>query len=288
MNVKLISNEKLPSNYIYWSADPYLSKLRISKADSKFSINTIQYQVDNRIIQGLKIEPKIIHKPLPVIIYCRGGNNINPIKSDMGISISTLAANGIFDLANLEFIVYTSQLSGYGLNSGKDEFGGEDLKDIIALKEIINNDSNCNANNIHMLAFSRGAMMAYFVSAKVDWVKSIVAVSGCSDLVNNAAERAGMQNLFNSINLRKEDLINRSILFNTNKLKKSLKILLLHGNKDLRVNCNDSINLSKKLTEEGIYNELNIFEDGEHSLINKKEERNLKIVEWFKKYIDVS
>jgi len=61
-----------------------------------------------------------------------------------------------------------------GNGNGIDEFGGNDINDIINLYPIISSYKYCDKNNIGLYAWSRGCMMAFLVHKKVNWIKCII------------------------------------------------------------------------------------------------------------------
>lgn len=284
MSLILSSKEKVPFNSLYWSAIPYFSKTNLQKFKDYVDIYSIEYNINNKTIQGLILEPKNIDKKYPVIIYARGGNNVNPIESDMGTTFKELGAFNLFNYVTKGFVVYTSQYSGYGLNSGVDEFGGKDLNDLLKLKELIDSNPICDDSSINILGVSRGGMMAYLALTKVNWIKKIAVVGGATNLIRNSKERPEMlEKVFiPAFGEKEEELRKRSILFNTDKLQTNAKILLLHGLKDDRVNPLDSIELADKLKQLGINHKLVTYADGDHSISTNRQERDAEIYNWFK------
>jgi len=284
---ELLSKDKFEFASVYWTALPYFSKVSLQKIKDKVEVFLISYKVKDRILQGLIIEPVTKSENHPALIYNRGGNNIDPSKSDMGLTFATMGGASLFDLViKHNYIIYTSQLSGYGENSGKDEFGGEDLNDILELKDLIDQNEICNSSRIGMLGYSRGGMMSYLSLINSDWLKTIAVVGAPSNLIRNAQERPEMQKVFEetfggSDNEKKK----RSILFNSDKLPKDSNILMLHGETDDRVNYRDSEELAERLKSLNINNKLKLFDEGSHSLIENRGERDNEILEWFNKYL---
>lgn len=284
---KLISKQLLPFQALYWFPIQYFSKNNLQKLKDYLDFFVIEYEVDGRIIQGAILEPKDKSKKYPVIIYGRGGNNVDPLENDMGVNIFTLVKGNVFNYCINNYVIYVSQLSGYGLNSGKDEFGGEDLNDILALKNLIDENHICDSSRVGMLGYSRGGIMSYLALTKTDWLRTIAVVGGPTNLLRNAEERTNMQEFVFTPTFggSEDEKRRRSIIFNTDKLPKDSNILMLHGKLDDRVNYKDATELYEKLSAAKINSKLVLFEDDTHNILEHKQERDKEIMEWFDKYL---
>lgn len=287
MTSKLISKDRVPFNSLFWSGIPYISKIKIQKYNDLVDQYCIEYSVDNRKLHGLIIEPKDKSKKYPVIIFNRGGNNIHPQEVDFGTNFANLSGCSCYDLASKGYVIYTTQLSGYGENSGKDEFGGEDLNDILALKDFIDSDSLCDSNRIGMLGYSRGGLMAYNILTKVDWIKAVATVGAPTNLFRDAQDRPEMlEKVYNpAFGAIKKEMEERSIVFNVDKLYKSVNILIQHGKKDWRVNQLDAIELAEKLKESNINHKLIIYPEDDHGITSNRKQRDQEILNWFNNYL---
>lgn len=241
----------------------------------------IRYKSDGLIIEGFIAKPnqyKFTTK-LPVIIYCRGGNqSFGMIGGSQLKYVNYLASQG--------YVVLASQLRGNIASEGKDEFGGKDVNDILKLIEIAKELDFVNVKNIHVLGYSRGGMNAYQVSKLTDNINSLAVVGGSTTLFNQYNFRPRMYHgvikpLVGDSVIFKEEYIKRSAIYWSNKINEPT--LILHGDNDESVLVDEANQLvdSFKLNNKKNF-EYKIFEAGNHGLSNFKKERNDLIFNWFK------
>lgn len=81
------------------------------------------------------------------------------------------------------------------------------------------------------------------------------------------------------------ELESRSVAKWIDKLPKQAPILLLHGDKDWRVNVEQSIQLAAALKKENHPHKLVVYPVGNHGLTKHRQEVNQELVTWFKKYL---
>lgn len=282
------SKVKFEFESLFWTKTHYFSKVNLQKIKNLVDVYLITYKVKEREIHGLIIEPIDKSKKYPVLIYARGGNNVDPINMDMGINFKHIVGTSLFNFCfNNGYVIYISQLSGYGENSGKDEFGGEDLNDLIALKDLIDENPICDSSKIGMLGYSRGGLMTYNVLTKVEWLRTVAVVGGPTNLIDLSTIRPEMQEKVFSpaFGASEQEKIKRSILFNTEKIPLDANVLILHGKLDDRVGCEDAEELHTKLNALKINNKLILIKDGSHGLREHRTERDKEIINWFDKYL---
>lgn len=241
----------------------------------------INYKSEGLNIEGFIAKP-ITNKEkakLPAIIFCRGGNQsfgmLNAYQLKM---INQLAENG--------FVVLASQLRGNIASEGVDEFGGKDVNDILKLIDIAKELDFVDAKNIHVLGYSRGGMNTYQVSKLTDNINSIAVVGSPTNKFKAIKFRESMYQyvykpLFGDTIQNKNAYVNRSAVFWHNKLNEPT--LILHGSDDSRVALEEAQQIIDSLTASNKKDfEYKIFEAGNHSLSNYREERDSLIINWFK------
>ena len=64
-----------------------------------------------------------------------------------------------------------------------------------------------------------------------------------------------------------------------------MPILLLHGDKDKRVNVEQSKALSVQLNKRNHPNKLVVYPNGDHGLIKHRKEMTQEITSWLKRYL---
>lgn len=256
--IRISENNELKSNFEH-----------LKKLDFYF----ITYQSDEQKIRGLLVEPKKEGK-YPVIIYNRGGNR------DFGrLTVATM-------------IMYTSKLAEQGyviIGSNyreKDEFGGEEINDVLNLTETIKEIEKADSNCIGMFGWSRGGMMTYLALKKSVKIKTAIVGNGASDLFDTAKFRPKMEtNVFAECipdywNNKESELKKRSAIYWANELDKNSSLLILCGTNDKRVNPEQADKIADKLKGVKYDFELRKFETN-HSFSGYRKELNETIIKWF-------
>lgn len=170
---------------------------------------------------------------------------------------------------------------------GKDEFGGEDVNDVLNLIPIVNEIPQSDTSRIGMYGWSRGGIMNYIALTKTSKIKTVIIGGAPTDLIKEIERRPEMEKIYEELipNYTTNKLIElekRSAIFWTDKLCKSTTYLILHGKKDLRVDYSQAINIEKKLKANKIKIHIKIFDDADHALSQNKEEKDRIILEWLK------
>ncbi len=251
---------------------------KISKKVAGFQFT---YLSGKKKISGLLALPKIhTAKKIPCIIYNRGGNK------DFGILRPGALFVNLGRLAVEGYVVIASQYSGNSLSDGKDEYGGKDINDVIALYSILKTISFVDIKKIGMYGGSRGGMMTFLVLKKVKWVKAVCIRSGLYNLVKNANLRPEMKKVFKeAFGGSKKEMIKRSVEYWADKLPKNVPILMLHGSADWRASPIDALETSKKFIRYKIPHRLVLFEGADHFLTEFSDEENLMTISWFNRYL---
>lgn len=249
-------------------------------------VEKITYMSDELKIKGYIAYPKNSIQKYPCVIWCRGGiGNAGAIDS--------FNARGIFgQLASWGYVVFASQYRGNDGGEGSDEFGGEDLNDVLNLIRLADEIPNADKNIWGIEGWSRGGMMTYLALTKTNIFKAAVVTGGIANLRCNAEESRFMKRLY-EVTMGKGDSIqfnekcmSRSVVNFAEKLSAETPLLIMHGTNDQRVLPHDSLDLSYKLLENNIPFRLVMLEGGDHFLkAFRKDVDNLRR-EWYKKYLN--
>lgn len=242
----------------------------------------INYVVDSLNISGYIVRPKIINQPLPVIIYNRGGNR------DFA-TIGPEEFSHLCFLAEQGYVVLASQYRGNSHSDGKDEFGGKDLNDVLALIDIAEQLPYANEEKIGMLGLSRGGMMTYLASKATDKIDAIAVIGAPVDLFLSIKNRPGLYSnvmlpLIGDTISMKEEYIKRSPVYWVDEINEPT--LILHGAKDERVNVLHAKKIIELMQKKHKTFQYKIFKDGDHALLNIDETIvDGYILDWFKLYL---
>lgn len=252
------------------------------------------YLVDGIEVEGIMVQPKgktLLTSTMPVLVYNRGGNNgkVGLDQWDMFKIYYLLmpwAEEGYFVIASNYRGADNFPDSVRGKRA-RDEFGGSDVKDVIALYDVIQKTPGLDVNKIAIYGASRGSLMAYKAAIGMPNIKSLIIKAGWSDLKEDLKVRPGMEKLYRNMipnyeNDKDNALKQRSVKFFLDDIPKSIPILLLHGDADERVNVSNATDIHKSMIEKGYKSKLVIYENGNHSLRNYENEVNFEISQWLK------
>ena len=247
----------------------------------KAIVDKITYDSDGLKVKGYLGYPTAKNGKYPCIIWCRGGFGNAGALDDFN-------AYGILgQLASWGYVVFESQYRGNVGGEGQDEFGGDDLNDVINLVSLADDIEFADKSSWGIEGWSRGGMMTYLTLTRSDLFKAAISTGGISNISCTIDESNFMKKLFdlNHANLDEEFCARRTILEQVDKYSKTTPTLLLHGIKDKRIPAHHSLDLSYKFLEHDIEHKLVLFERGDHFLKQHKNEVDEIRKKWFRKYL---
>ncbi|MDF4202169.1 prolyl oligopeptidase family serine peptidase [Maribacter sp. SA7] len=241
----------------------------------KLDFFSITYQSDSLVIKGILVEPKI-EGVYPVVIFNRGGN-----RDFAPLNLSTI-------------INYTSKLAEQGyviIGSNyreKDEFGGEELNDVLNLTETVKEIEKADPNCIGMFGWSRGGIMTYLSLKELDKIKTAIVGNGVTDLFQLIKDRPKMEIAVlaecipNYYQNKEVELRKRSALYWAEKLNKHSSLLIISGKNDKRANQDSTTKFAEKLSDLKYDFEYQEFIT-DHFFSNKRKELDELVISWFDK-----
>lgn len=270
-----------------------LNQLQIKMAKSGWGDQAVENSIVEKITYvsaGLKVKGYLAYpsdqtKKYPCVIWCRGGIG------NAG-AIDGFNARGIFgQLASWGYVVLATQYRGNDGGEGHDEFGGEDVNDVLNLIPAAEELEFADTSIWGIEGWSRGGMMTYLTLTKTDIFKSAVITGGIANLRCNADESRFMKKLYEVTMGRhgsgdfNKKCGERSIVNFADRLSKNTPMLIIHGTSDNRVLPHDSLDISYKLLENGIPFRLVLFEGGDHFLKSFRKDVDDLRKTWFAKYL---
>ena len=190
------------------------------------------------------------------------------------------------DLALRGYVVIASQYSGGPQSEGVDDFGGDNIEDVLILKKILEKWPGADAKNIGMWGWSRGGLMTYRALSLVKWIKAAVIGAAPTDEVSAPKFRKGWrEHQISLYGKSKTEQIKRSAQYWPEKIYKKAPILLLHGSADWRVPVSNAIRMSEKLYEQKVPFRLVVYEGGDHGISEFRKEVNQLTFEWFDRFL---
>jgi dipeptidyl aminopeptidase/acylaminoacyl peptidase len=243
------------------------------------------YSSDGLKVKGYLAYPGDTTQKYPCIIWNRGGIG------EKGV-IDTFTAKGVFgQIASWGYVVFASQYRGNAGGEGKDEFGGDDLNDVLNLIPLAEEIQCADTEKWGIEGWSRGGMMTYLTLTKNHNFKCAVITGGIANLGCSSDESRFMRRLF-EVTMgdygdeefkRKCDA--RSIVNFAEKLSTTTPMLILHGAADKRVLPHDSLDLSYKLLKHEIPFRLVMLEGGDHFMRKHRKEVDLMRKNWYENYL---
>lgn len=189
---------------------------------------------DGEQVVAYEIEPKRSNGQ--VLIYLRGGTaRIGDVRLPR---LMQFAARGFHVVAP----VYRGNHGG----TGKEDFGGADLEDVLSLYDRV----KASNQYIHVLGFSRGGMMALSLASKRH-VTTVTSWAGVTNLEWTYEEQRSMRKMLRRMTggnpvTAEEAYIDRSPLFKD----WSAPTLLIHGTDDEQVRLRHATAVAERLGEQ--------------------------------------
>lgn len=120
----------------------------------------------------------------PCLIYNHGGNR------DYGALTGTETLNISYRLG---LICIASNYRGCGQSEGSDNFGGDDVNDVVRLVDLCEAFDFIDNDSINMLGASRGGMMTYETLRKDSRINRAIVLAGATDCFMTYEDRIDMR-----------------------------------------------------------------------------------------------
>jgi len=279
----IFKNEELSNRISTFINNEQVLKPNFRYLDS-VKIEEITYLSDGLRVKGYLASP-IYENKYPCVIYNRGGNK------EFG---SLNAFKAVFILAKVAswgYVVIGSQYRGNAGGEGIEEFGGNDVNDVLNLVPVLKEMEHTDTSRMALYGWSRGGMMTYLTLAKTCEFKAAIVGGGLSDLWkwmetrNDTIETVFANNIPNYATNTKEALNSRSAIKQVDKMCKTTPILMLHGSDDWRVVPEMALDLSYQFLKKKIPHQLILFEGGGHGLRRYRKEVDFHTKKWLEKHL---
>ena len=244
--------------------DSLESIIRVDSVDvfsDKGVLYKIRYKSDDCEVVGYIAAPiDYLEKKYPVLIWNRGGNQEFGKLKEMDIAMP----------ASMGFVVLASQYRGNDGGTGKEQFGGDDVNDVIKLIDISTSFEFVQSGGVYMAGHSRGGMMTYMACRIDDRIKAAAVGAGISDSFAMYEMRSDMKSVYQTLvggtpETMEEEYRNRSAVRWADEI--NVPLLIVHGGEmDSRVNTAQSENMAEQLEIYGKEYKLILYEKADHSL----------------------
>lgn len=243
-------------------------------------VSAITYESDGLRVTGMEVLPAHAEgETLPLMIYNRGGSG------DYGmLSAGQVTALMAPFASALRAGVLASNYRGNGGSEGREEFGGADVRDVLALLALGKQQPWWDGKNVFMLGWSRGGMMTYRALQEGAVVNAAAVGAGIADLALCLDEQPDMEELCHRriphfAQQREAALAARSAVCWPEMLHAPL--LLLHGDADDRVSATHARRLHTLLVERGHAVKYVEYAGGDHALKRHWKQWVAETVAWF-------
>jgi len=242
----------------------------------------IAYQSDGLKVAGFVVAPRGRPvTPRPLIIFNRGGNRY----------FSSLVFANLVNFARWSqegFVVLASQYRGGPGSEGSDEFGGNDVNDVMNLFGVARELGGVDMSNVFMQGESRGGLMTYLALERGAQVNAAVVIGGPTDLSLEADHRPEMQALYRELipNFAANPaaaLRSRRVLDFADRLVTPL--LILHGGSDWRVDPQQALALAQRLQALRRPYELLVYAGDDHGLSRNGDDCWHRALGWFRQHM---
>lgn len=253
-----------------------------------FALTTMErvvYQSNKLRVVAYVIRPVQAGK-YPVLIYNRDGYQ------EKGLLNELFCAKELNSMARWGYVVVASQYRGYEGEDGRDEFGGEDVNDVLNLIPMAAGLPYADTSRVGMYGFNRGGMMTYLAMTRSKQIDAAISESGISNLYLYAAIHTE-DGFYESMEKMMPDYYSdksgsmkkRSMAYWADNLLSDIPLLILHGSSDWDVHPSESQSASESLFKIRYPHRSILYEGGTNGLPEFKEEKNLEIHKWLDRYV---
>jgi dipeptidyl aminopeptidase/acylaminoacyl peptidase len=253
--------------------------VKYRRATSTRRCERVRYLSDGLKIVGFVQRPETSGRH-PAVIFARGGNR------DFGrIDERTLLTMQRF--VDEGFVVISSQYRGSEGSEGRDEFGGADVHDLLALAPLAQSLPEVDPDRLFLYGASRGGMEALLAARAGMPVRAIALRSPMVDLSATSRERPEMRDLFSELipNFARDpdgEMKKRSAVAWPEQISKP--VLILHATEDFRVSTAQTRRLDQELGAQHLDHQLVVYDREIHQLVFHREEAFREVLAWFRRH----
>jgi dipeptidyl aminopeptidase/acylaminoacyl peptidase len=202
------------------------------RAYTGFECQRIRYLSDGLQVVGYIWKPQETQgKKLPLIIFNRGGSRA------FG-KLTPCWRFGFYHFLTNGFVVLGSQYRGNDGSEGHEEFGGNEVHDVLNLIPLARSLAYVDSNNLFMLGESRGGMMTYLALKHQMPVNAAAVVGALADVEASLEQRPELVRAWQGLIPHFEiDRVHRLRARSAMRWAEAINtpVLILHGGADWRV-----------------------------------------------------
>lgn len=227
-------------------------------------------------VEGLAAFPPEGNTARPGLVFNRGGNR----------EFVPCTIDNIVPYAAAGYVVLASQYRGGCGGTGKDEYGGADVDDVIKLVDMLCTMDGVCRGGVYMAGRSRGGMMTYLALARDSRIRAAGIMAGLADCVSMYTTREqSMKDVFHELvgggpDDLPEAFAARSAVRWAGRIK--APVVLCHGTADERVVFSQAIEMERALYAAGVEHRFVVYEGATHSLADT--DCRQAILDWFARH----
>lgn len=248
------------------------------RSDTAFAARRWRYLSDSAEVVALVLGARTPGRR-PAIVYCRG-SYLQQGQLDGFLPL-------LHRLARAGYFVVAPQYRGSEGGTGRDEMGGEDVEDVLAVVRLLAMRPEVDPRAIYLYGESRGGMMTFQAIRDGAPVRAAATVGAFTDLDSLFAADERSASLATRIwpdydARRNEIALRRSAARWAERIR--VPLLLLHGANDRGVPPRQSEQLAAALARAKAPHELHIVPGGSHTLGERSGARDSMVVRWFRSH----
>lgn len=254
-----------------------VQRIELPEGFSGVELFDITYESDGNMVKGYAAAPMGFEGTLRAVVYNRGGNR----------EFGTLQPRVICKYASRGFFAIGGQYRGNAGGTGREQFGGEDVNDVIKLIDISLDLPFTDRQGVFMSGHSRGGMMTYICCKRDGRITAAAVGAGVTDCLAGYERREdSMKQVFLELvggtpDELPEEYKKRSAVCWADEIK--VPLFIGHGDDDWRVDVSDSIRMDELLTSAGKPHKLKIYPGADHSLLTTSYFDD--VIEWFRSFM---
>jgi dipeptidyl aminopeptidase/acylaminoacyl peptidase len=242
----------------------------------------IRYLSDGLSVVGFIVRPRNTGGArYPVIVFNRGGfREIGQIDAWNLLDFYGFASRG--------FVVLASQYRGNDGGEGRDEVGGADVADVMALSRVAAHLPYADSPNLFLYGLSRGGMMSFLALRRGFAARAVAVVGAVFDVeaFQQRAPKLVASALADTPDYPSKGVVllrERSVMNWPEQIDAPL--LIIHGANDKEVPATEAMKFATKLAELGKRYQLIVYTDDIHEVANNRQDRDARIGTWFRQHM---
>ena len=272
------------------------------RAQTELETLDIRYWSDGLALRGLLIRPRNPGgQRWPAIIFNRGGTGDYGRIGNYGVPCkqendSCLYIVDLMLLAEKGFVVIASDYRFHGATGRRDEWGGQEVDDVLNLVPTLKAMDFVDPTRLYMLGQSRGGTMTYIALKRGAPVRAAAVIAGPTLLSEDTKSFIhgdwflkgnewfdGAPSVWPDYEHRAEEHYReRSAALWPDQI--NAPVLILHGREDKLVPVTQALRMAEALQANGKVYSLVIYGSDGHSISKSAGDRTRRIAEWFDTY----